>query len=228
MKITGISCWGDSIGKGVMYDAARGRYSIFKDNIFELLKHTLSVPVENYALMGATAPHGARRMDKAQLRPGSIAIIEYGGNDCDMPWQAISEEPDGEHNPRTPVRAFWDAMQYMIGRVRAAGATPVLVTPPPLDADRYFSWIARGRNAANILRYLGDVQRIYRWQEYYADQVREIADSTGCALLNIRDGFLAQRELPNLLCADGIHPNAEGYRLINEFGLKAAGGLELE
>ena len=38
MNITGISLWGDSIGKGVIYDAQRGRYAIYGDNLFSLLK----------------------------------------------------------------------------------------------------------------------------------------------------------------------------------------------
>ena len=35
MNITGISLWGDSIGKGVMYDAQRGRYA----ELFEIQSH---------------------------------------------------------------------------------------------------------------------------------------------------------------------------------------------
>ena len=58
MKITGISLWGDSIGKGIVYDAQRGRYSIYADNLFSMLKRSLTIPVDNYALMGCTAPAG--------------------------------------------------------------------------------------------------------------------------------------------------------------------------
>ena len=75
MKITGISLWGDSIGKGIVYDAQRGRYSIYADNLFSMLKRSLTIPVDNYALMGCTAPAGAERMRRAQLREGSLAVI---------------------------------------------------------------------------------------------------------------------------------------------------------
>lgn len=217
MKITGISLWGDSIGKGIIFDEARGRYAIYRDNLFNVLRGALDIPVENYAMMGATAGYGAERMDKAQLRPGSVAVIEFGGNDCDMPWEDIAREPGGEYAPRMPIDEFSDALRHMIARARAAGAIPVLVTPPPLDARRYFEWISRGRCAENIIKYLGDVQYIYRWQEHYANRVRALARETGAMLCDLRDRLLLCRNIDRLLCVDGIHPNPDGYGLIREF-----------
>ena len=108
----------------------------------------------------------------------------------------------------------------MIYRARAQGATPVLVTPPPLDAGRYFNWVSRKLNADNILDYLGDVQYIYRWQEHYASAIRRIASETGCALCDIRDQFLALRRIDRLLCVDGIHPNQQGYSIISNYATK--------
>ena len=108
----------------------------------------------------------------------------------------------------------------MIYRAREQGATPVLVTPPPLDAGRYFNWVSRKLNADNILNYLGDVQYIYRWQEHYAGAVRRIASETSCALCDIRDQFLALRRIDRLLCVDGIHPNQQGYSIISNYATK--------
>ena len=220
MNITGISLWGDSIGKGVMYDAQRGRYAIYGDNLFSLLKKSLDIPVDNYAVMGCTAPVGEERMRRAELREGSLAVIEFGGNDCDMPWADISAAPEGEYLPKTPLDKFCDSVRGMIYRAREQGATPVRVTPPPLDAGRYFNWVSRKLNADNILDYLGDVQYIYRWQEHYASAVRRIASETGCALCDIRDQFLALRRIDRLLCVDGIHPNQQGYSIISNYATK--------
>ena len=220
MKITGISLWGDSIGKGIVYDAQRGRYSIYADNLFSMLKRSLTIPVDNYALMGCTAPAGAERMRRAQLREGSLAVIEFGGNDCDMPWSEISADPEGEYEPRTPLGAFGEAIQDMIAQVRSQGAIPVLVTPPPLDANRYFEWVSRRLLPENIMRYLGDVQYIYRWQEHYAGAVRRIAAEAGCALCDISDQFLMLRRIDRLLCVDGIHPNQDGYTIISNYATK--------
>ncbi len=220
MNITGISLWGDSIGKGVMYDAQRGRYSIYPGNLFSMLKKSLDIPVDNYAVMGNTAPVGAERMRRATLQEGSLAVIEFGGNDCDMPWADISGAPDKDYQPRTPLKEFHDAVCDMIYRARSQGATPVLVTPPPLDATRYFNWVSRKLSADNIMEYLGDVQYIYRWQEHYASAVKRIAAETGCALCDIRDQFLAIRRIDKLLCVDGIHPNQEGYSIITNYATK--------
>lgn len=218
--ITGISLWGDSIGKGILFDERRGRYAIYADNLISVLKRRLSMPVENHALMGSTAAAGAERMARAELREGSLVVIEYGGNDCDMPWPQISENPEGEYQPKSSMDEFWQAMSYMVERARARGAHPVLVTPPPLDAQRYFKWVSRKLNPGQILRYLGDVQYIYRWQERYASAVRAMAGELGCALCDMRDQFLAARDLRGLLCVDGIHPNASGYGLISNYAIK--------
>lgn len=220
MKISGISLWGDSIGKGIIYDAQRGRYSIYADNLFSMLKRSLAIPVDNYALMGCTAPAGAERMRRERLREGSLAVIEFGGNDCDMPWSAISADPEGDFEPRTTLRDFGAAIRAMIAQAREQGATPVLVTPPPLDAGRYFEWVSRKLLPENIMRYLGDVQYIYRWQEHYASAVRRIAAETGCALCDIRDQFLMLRRMDSLLCVDGIHPNQQGYTIISNYATK--------
>lgn len=218
--ITGISLWGDSIGKGILFDEQRGRYAIYGDNLFSVLKRSLSMPVDNYALMGCTAVAGAERMARAQLREGSLAVIEFGGNDCDMPWVDISADPDGDYQPRSPMGEFMQAMRDMVTRARAQGAQPVLVTPPPLDAQRYFDWVSRKLSPERILKYLGDVQYIYRWQERYAGAVRTLAAELGCALYDMRDQFLAMRDLRGLLCVDGIHPNQQGYEFISNYATK--------
>ena len=217
MNITGISLWGDSIGKGVMYDAQRGRYAIYGDNLFSLLKKSLDIPVDNYAVMGCTAPVGEERMRRAELREGSLAVIEFGGNDCDMPWADISAAPEGEYLPKTPLDKFCDSVRGMIYRAREQGATPVLVTPPPLDAGRYFNWVSRKLNADNILDYLGDVQYIYRWQEHVRErgQTHRERDRL-CAVRHTRPVFGTPAHRQTAL--RGRNPS-KSARLLNNFQL---------
>ena len=216
MTAKSISLWGDSIGKGVIYDEARGRYAILKENCVSLLSKTLGCPIENHAVMGATASQGMERMRDAFLREGGLAVIEFGGNDCDMPWKEISEAPEKEYLPRATVEEFTRSLTTLVGRVRSAGMEAMLVTPPPLDAERYFAWVSRGLNADAILAFLGDVQHIYRWQERYAVAVRDVAARTGCRLLDLRDAFLDVRSIGDYFCLDGIHPNARGHVLLAE------------
>lgn len=214
MAVRNIGLWGDSIGKGVIYDETRGRYAILKESCVNLLAKKLNCPIENHAVMGATAAQGMERMRDDFLHEGGLAVLEFGGNDCDMPWKEISEAPDREYRPRATVEEFAEAMETLIRKVRSAGMEAMLVTPPPLDAEKYFAWVSRGLNADAILSFLGDVQHIARWQEQYAVAVREIAAKTGSRLLDLRDAFLEVGYLGECFCLDGIHPNAKGHELL--------------
>ncbi len=209
-----IGLWGDSIGKGVVFDEARGRYAILKENCVHLLSEKLGRSIENHAMMGSTAPQGASRMNDAFLRPGGLAVIEFGGNDCDMPWKEISEAPEKDYQPRVPLKEFSETLTALVQKVRDAGMDAMLVTPPPLHAERYFHWISRGLNADAIHAWLGDIEHIYRWQERYAVAVRDVAMRTGSRLLDLRDAFLDVRTLGDYYCVDGIHPNARGHALL--------------
>ena len=96
------------------------------------------------------------------------------------------------------------------------GITPVLATLPPVDAEKYFSWICRnGLNKENILHWLGDVFAIYRYQEQYSRAVEAIAAETSCEYIDFRAAFIKNRKIKDLFCSDGIHPSVKGQELIN-------------
>ncbi|MDO4357190.1 MAG: SGNH/GDSL hydrolase family protein [Clostridia bacterium] len=224
MRTFHIGIWGDSIGRGVIYDETAQRYRISPENPCAVLQRELGQQVYNYARMGSTARDGLARMTDDRMDRGGVAVIEFGGNDCDMDWKAVSRAPEEDHEAKLPLEAFKSTMQTLVERAQLNAMEPVLVTPPPIDAERYFRWVSRGLNAANILRYLGDVQRIYRWQERYANAVTAVAHRTGTKLIDLRDAFLAETRVSRLLCADGIHPNERGYRLMSDVAREALMG----
>lgn len=213
MQIDSVSVWGDSIGKCVVFDEARGRYVICRDNYATRLKSE-GVAVENHSMMGFTVCQAAPRLSEKDMRPGGVAAIEFGGNDCDLDWKAVSENPDVYHEARTPMRVFKETLAGMVERVRAFDMRAVLVVPPPIDAEKYFAWVSKSLNPKAILKYLGDVHYIYRWQERYALAVAEIGSKLDCTILNLREAFLVARDFKSLLCIDGIHPSAKGHQLI--------------
>lgn len=215
-KVWSVSIWGDSIGKGIVYDEERGRYAICRENLAARLKREAGIAVENHSVMGYTVLQAAEKFDESSLRPGGVAALEFGGNDCDMDWKAVSEAPDEEHDPRTPLKVFTKTLSGLVEKVRKGGMLPVLVVPPPIDAERYFRWVSKNLNPKAILQYLGDVQHIYRWQERYALAVRDLARKMGCKALDLRDAFLASRDFKELICVDGIHPTEAGYHVIWE------------
>ena len=211
MKFPKVCIWGDSISKGVIYDEARGRYAVYRDHCLLKLSREDGINMENHAVMGNTSSQGLAHMRRASLAAGDIAVIEFGGNDCDLDWKAVSEHPEVRQFGRVPLEKFCENIRQMVRQARTAGMRPLLVTPPPIIAQRYFEWVSRGLDARRILNYLGDVEHIYRWQERYARMIQKIAQQESAFLLDIRDVFLSADRLGDLMCVDGIHPNAAGH-----------------
>lgn len=104
----------------------------------------------------------------------------------------------------------------MVTRARQFGLKPILSTPIPVIADRYFEWISKPLDREKILNYLGAAEYIYRWQERYDIAVREIAAAAGVKLFDIRTRFLQERRIGDFMSIDGIHPNAKGHELIKD------------
>jgi lysophospholipase L1-like esterase len=211
-----LQVWGDSLLKGVVFDELRNRYAILKDNCISTLKGLLPFPVENNARMGCTAADALAMVESQPLEAGGLALIEFGGNDCDMDWASIAADPAGDHQPKTPLVQFNAQLENLVARTRKAGMQPMLAVPTPLHATRYFDWVTRGLDKAAVLSFLGDVQRIYRWQEAYALAVLGTAARLNCPALDLRTPFLERRGYEDLLCVDGIHPNAKGHTLMLE------------
>lgn len=208
-----VYLWGDSIGKGVVYDEQRARYCLTQDRCTALLARA-GIAMDSHARMGATLRDGYADFCQTETQPGGVAVIEFGGNDCDLDWQAVSEHPEVFHDGRVPLAEFEALLAQFIAEVRQRALTPVLVTPPPLISQRYFAWVSRGRDAERIRQYLGDVEHIYRWQERYAQAVREAAWQAHAPLMDMRQVFLAQPYLPELICLDGIHPAPQAHALM--------------
>ena len=95
------------------------------------------------------------------------------------------------------------------------------MTLPPVNASRYFDFITRNLNPANILKWLGTRETIYRFHEQYSAVIAEIARETGCVMIDLRSAFAAQADDPSLLCMDGVHPNDKGQALIGRTVLNA-------
>lgn len=209
-----LQIWGDSVLKGVVFDELRNRYQILRGNCVQQLKALLPFPVENHARMGCTAPEGFEMLLANETQPGGLALLEFGGNDCDMDWKAVAADPSLNHQPKTSPEVFIRMLEQCVARVRQVGMQPMLVVPTPLHAQRYFEWVTRELDRGAVLNYLGDVERIYRWQERYALLVCITASKLCCPLLDLRDAFLATKGYERLLCIDGIHPNASGHALM--------------
>ena len=212
-----ISVWGDSIGKGIMFDPARNRHVICRDSWETSLKQQ-GLDIHNYAVMGCTAPKGVTLMTEDRLNKGGVAVIEFGGNDSDLDWKAVCDDPEksADHFVRVTLPDFRSALSAMVERARSFGLLPVLSTPLPVIADRYFEWISKPLDRDKILDYLGAAEYIYRWQERYDIAVRETAAKLNVKLFDIRTRFLQERRIGDFMSLDGIHPNEKGHAIIRE------------
>ena len=205
-----IYLFGDSASQGIVLDE-RGQYSVSRAGCIRLLKRR-GYPIRNYAVHGYTVLQGLEAFRAMPIEPGSFCVIQFGGNDCDLDWDAVSEDPDSYHEGRVPLADFREHVTRFVREARERKLEPVLITPLALMSSRYYRWVSRGKNAGSILRYLrDDPESISRWQERYANALREVAASEGCLLEDVRSWMLNRLEYPSLICGDGIHPNEAGH-----------------
>ena len=212
-----VNIYGDSIMKGTVLTQTL-RYKATICEYLNRLCERFGLVAESRARFGMTVDKGAEIVEK-DLSAGkncTFALLEFGGNDCDYDWKAISEDPAGIHEAKTPLPRFISLYAQMIEKIQARGIVPLVMTLPPIDAQRYLDFLCRGENneRQSIMYWLKDVQRIYRTQERYSNAAARVAEAAGARLVDVRAHFLARDDLRGLLCCDGIHPSAEGYNLI--------------
>ncbi|MCD7770343.1 MAG: SGNH/GDSL hydrolase family protein [Oscillospiraceae bacterium] len=210
-----ITVYGDSILKGILLE--NGRYVIDR-RWEERYVREWGVSVTNRSRFGCTIEKAMAVIRRDSLRPSGrqdVAVLEFGGNDCDYHWAEIAAAPDKSHSCNTPPARFAAGYREAIRLVRESGREPVVLTLPPIHSERYLDFICRdGLSRENILSWLGDVENIFRWQESYSHLAEQTAREEGVRLIDLRRPFLRRKDWGALLCADGIHPSREGQQLI--------------
>lgn len=211
-----ICVFGDSIAKGVVLDKIKNRYVYLKDSFTNIISSKADIKIENYAKFGCDIKKGYQIVSRHadELINYDYTFIEFGGNDCNFDWKSISERPFDEHLPSTPISSFTAAYENMLKDILNAGAKPIMLNLPPLDAQKFFNWVSKDNNPDNILTWLGDVDHIFRWHRDYNDAVCDIAVKNNIPLIDIRCAFLKLGNYSDYICDDGMHANEKGHRLI--------------
>jgi len=218
-----VELFGDSLLKGIQIDPLSMRYHINNNIDVDKIEKTHLLNIRNFAKFGCTVTKGLALIEKRLKsdEPFCDAIVmDFGGNDCDFDWKAISERPDDNHLPNTPLDVFRETYYKIIVLLKENGIRPIITSLPPLDAKRFFHWFCNGLNKANVLKWLGDMHAIYRWQESYSIAAVKIAIETNTLLVDLRGAFLEHKNLQDLLCEDGTHPNTQGQKVITQTFLK--------
>ena len=205
---------GDSILKGVVLNDATRSYTISGRLVTEPFSSRYGLESENKSRFGSTIGKGLTQLERTLAKNGECraVILEYGGNDCDFDWAAIDADPEADHRPNTELPEFADTLHETLDALRQGGVQPVMMTLPPIDGERYLDFLCRDNlRRDRILEWLGEPQMIYRHQELYADTAAEIALRENIPLIPVRQTFLRNHRLSQLIAADGIHLTVPGY-----------------
>lgn len=218
--MTKITALGDSLTKGVVLNGEY-KYSLAANSYLDIVSRELDLHVINYGRFGSTIQTADAIVDRhANAISGSeYTFIEYGGNDCDFDWMKIADSPQGEFSPNTSLPDFKLHFLDLISKVRALGSKPVIISLPPILSAPYFSFFSRSmtdQQKSNVIIWLGgDTGIISRWHESYNRALFAIAKESQTPIIDITTPFDTFRgDITSLYCADGIHPNEEGHKLI--------------
>ena len=220
-----IALFGDSILKGVIL-GDDNRYHISKEIDWAHIEDNLDIEIVNCSKMGLCIKAGREKLEKFLNEHPEIdsIVLEYGGNDSDYAWDKVATNPLGVNLPKTDFSHFGDNLKSMVQMIKSYNKKPVLMTLPPIIADKYFDFIvSQGNNKENIKTFLGDIQIIYRRQEMYSNEICKVARITNVDLVDVRQKFLQANDMQKLYCQDGIHPNCNGQKLIMQAFLEYYG-----
>lgn len=212
-----ILAFGDSVIKGITYQ--NNRYHQNPERFTAFLEERWGIHIENKGQMGSTVLRLQKAIDRSERylkdTEYDTVFLLYGGNDCDFDWQAISEAPSGTHICKTAPDQFSHEYINGINQLKAYGKKIYLLSLPPIDAERYFGFITKGRDGDAIRSWLhGDISLLMQWHETYNLAVFQIGLATAVPVLDISSCFLSKPNYSRFICDDGIHPNSEGHRLM--------------
>ena len=187
--------------------APRGPLAIF-GALLEQELPALGYPVNviNAGVGGNSTADARARFETDVLahNPG-IVTIAFGINDAAVDvWK-------GATAPRLPLPKYQDNLRYFVRALKSRGATPVLLTPNPLEwTPKLLEMYGKApyeperEDGFNVL--LND----------YVQAVREIAKEENVLLVDVQSLFKKhKRRTPGQsLLLDGMHPNEYGHRLI--------------
>lgn len=229
-----ITTFGDSIMGGIVLDPKSAtcspRYTLLENSFSARCASALGIEIKNHGRFGSTTRHGLREVERwrEQVVQSDFVVMEFGGNDCDHCWKQIALDPDGEHHPIISLANFTAQYRSMIATIRELGSRPILLSLPPIIADRYFDAFTRPMNATergNVLRWLDhSVENITQWHEMYNLQLFKLSAQLDVPIIDITTPFLVERNYREMFCDDGIHPNERGHRLIADTICHAATG----
>jgi len=129
-------------------------------------------------------------------KPLKQQVAEFEGTEF-----ALLTYNDKGSKKGTDMKSFRKQFMRAVAEFIEKGITPVLLSLPPIDCERLFGG-SQNRS------------RIYSQHEIYNLEIFKLAADNDLPCVDITTPFFRQGDFRTLLCEDGIHPNEDGSRLI--------------
>jgi lysophospholipase L1-like esterase len=203
MKEIRIVALGDSItngaGIGDVTEKDTFRNHIQTD-LSKITDYKFNANVINAGVNGDITTTAIPRLERDVFshKPDYVTVM-FGVNDAGF-YRPATDSMAG--TPRVTENNFKANLEIIMGEIQKAGATPILITPLPMNefyAHKDFpSYIKNGLN------YL---------VERYSNVIRNLCAEKNLYLIDINKVFDDDPDTVNLI-PDGIHPNKCGHRFI--------------
>jgi lysophospholipase L1-like esterase len=213
-----ISCFGDSITRGVSY--VKGRLRIIKENYPAFLQQLfLEEPgtiIQNKGVFNDNSNLLIQRLQKDIINEiPDIVLICIGGNDCNFKWDEVANAPDEKHKPIVQIQNYISNVKTIVNKIRDTGITPVIVTLPPLDPARYYRSISNTYGTA-ISHWISSVGGIEHWHGLYNRSLNALIQQMNVVSIDVRSALKMAGNLRGYISDDGIHLTPEGYSVMSK------------
>lgn len=198
--------------------APRGTLSVYADLLQrELPGRGIPAEVINAGVGGHTTANARARFQSDVLdRRPDLVILQFGINDAAVD---VWREPPATQS-RVPLETYLANLEFFIDAIRNQGGRVILMTP-------------------NALRWTPSLKTMYGKPPYrsededgfgvpmlpYVEQLRRLATERAVPLVDVHAAFEAYGRQPEQAVADllldGMHPNAQGHRLVADLLLAA-------
>lgn len=214
-----INIFGDSIFKGVQLDSGM-RYAVNDGIGFNEIAAKAGMTVRNLSKFGCTITKAWNYVQKMfSAVDADIVFMNFGGNDSDFNWAAISENPLDFYGPNTEFYDFTSTYNDMVDFFLKQRRLPVVSTLVPVQTGMYVDHLCGTMNLdrENIRKWIDrEGARFENSQAVYSDAVKGVAAGMNIPLIDVRAAFNDCGNVSALMCPDGIHPNSKGQKVIHE------------